>query len=208
MRPAPLCRCGLRGLLDRIHPVDKSLLLFMLVLLIQSAYSMFCPGGTGQAAEDIDIIVRTSAAAIFGYFLSANFIRHTASGGQTPPAAALRTLETGGGTPPAPGAPAARIGFADTESGAEPAVLETGSAQEESDPPDENSAANCLQVVVATGIGLFCLVTLLVLRNLNQWGLAVESDSAAASVVQFRDFVSGCVGFLIGCPTHSDKSSS
>lgn len=61
---------------------------------------------------------------------------------------------------------------------------------------------------MATVIGLFCLVTLLVLRNLNQWGLAVESDSAAASVVQFRDFVSGCVGFLIGCPTHSDKSSS
>lgn len=101
MRPAPLCRCGLRGLLDRIHPVDKSLLLFMLVLLIQSAYSMFCPGGTGQAAEDIDIIVRTSAAAIFGYFLSANFIRHTASGGQTPPR--RRAAYTGDGWRHAPG---------------------------------------------------------------------------------------------------------
>ena len=208
MRPAPLCRCGLRGLLDRIHPVDKSLLLFMLVLLIQSAYSMFCPGGTGQAAEDIDIIVRTSAAAIFGYFLSANFIRHTVSGGQTPSSAAPRILDTGGGTPPSPGAPAARIGFAGAEDGAEPAAAKPGGGQGEAESPDENSAANCLQVVVATVIGLFCLVTLLVLRNLNQWGLAAESDSTAATVVQFRDFVSGCVGFLIGCPTHSDKPSS
>ena len=37
--------------------------------------------------------------------------------------------------------------------------------------------------------------------------LPVESDSVAASVVQFRDFVSGCVGFLIGCPTHSNNQT-
>ena len=55
---------------------------------------------------------------------------------------------------------------------------------------------------------IFCLVTLLVLRNLSQWDLtAAESDSVAATVVQFRDFVSGCVGFLIGCPAHTDKQS-
>ena len=207
MSRTPLCRCGLRGLLDRIHPVDKGLLLFMLVLLGQSAYSMFCPGEAGPTVNEIDIIVRTSAAAIFGYFLSANFIRHAASGGQSPSAAPQRTMETGGGTPD-PGTPAARIGFSDTESGAGPAATEAGGAQQETDPSGESSAANCLQVVVATVIGLFCLVTLLALRNLSQWGLvAAESDSAAASVVQFRDFVSGCVGFLIGCPTHSDKSS-
>ena len=187
MRPAPLCRCGLRGLLDRIHPVDKGLLLFMLVLLAQSAYSSFCPGEAGPTVDEIDIIVRTSAAAIFGYFLSANFIRRAASGGQTPAASPPHTLETDSGTPD-PGAP--------------------GSARAEAEPAGENSAANCLQVVVATAIGLFCLVTLLVLRNLSQWGLAAESDSTAATVVQFRDFISGCVGFLIGCPTHSDTSSS
>ena len=63
-------------------------------------------------------------------------------------------------------------------------------------------------MVVATGIGLFCLVALLVLRNLSQWGLvSAESNSVASAVVQLRDFVSGCVGFLIGCPTHSDNQS-
>ena len=207
MNRAPVCRCGLRGLLSRIHPVDKSLLLFMLVLLAQSAYSIFCPGGAGQAAEDIDIIVRTSAAAIFGYFLSANFIRHAASSGQTPVSPTGHTLETGDGMPDS-STPAARIGFSDVEREEMPAEPEAGSAREDADSIDENSAANCLQVIVATVIGLFCLITLLVLRNLGQWGLvAAESDSTAASVVQFRDFISGCVGFLIGCPAHSDKSS-
>lgn len=208
MKSSPLCRCGLRGLLGRIHPVDKSLLLFMLVLLIQSAYSMFCPDGTGPAAEDIDIIVRTSAAAIFGYFLSVNFTRRSASGGQTPANPPGHTLEAGGSTPPDPNTPAARIGFSDAQGTAEPASPEPGATGAETTSSNENSAANCLQVVVATVIGLFCLVTLLVLRNLSQWDLVpAESDSVAASVAQFRDFVSGCVGFLIGCPTHSDKSS-
>ena len=83
-----------------------------------------------------------------------------------------------------------------------------GTADSTPDSSAGDDAANCLQVAVATCIGLFCLVTLLVLRNLSQWDLtAAESDSVAATVVQFRDFVSGCVGFLIGCPAHTDKQS-
>lgn len=198
------CQGGLRSLLARVHPVDKSLLIFMLVLLLQSAYSIFCPSSAGQAAGDIDIVVRTSAAAIFGYFLSANFVRHTASEGQTPAEAAPHKLEAGGSTPGVPGAPTARIGFT-----AEGGTTDAAEAARTADPPlAQDSAANCLQVVVASAIGLFCLVTLLVLRNLSQWDLLpVESDSVAASVVQFRDFVSGCVGFLIGCPTHSNNQT-
>ena len=202
-RPA-VCRCGLRGLLKRIHPVDKSLLLFMLALLAQSAYSIFFPGGAGQTAEDIDIIVRTSSAAIFGYFLSANFIRHAAAA-PSPDAAPAHILETGSGGPADPGAPAARIGFSLAGDGPESPGAPSGGADAPPAPASQNGAG-CLQVAVATVIGLFCLVTLLALRNLSQWGLVpAASDSVAASVVQFRDFVSGCVGFLIGCPTHSSR---
>ena len=208
MRPSLLRRSGLRGLLGRIHPVNKGLLLFMLVLLAQSAYSIFCPSGAGQTAKDIDIIVRTSAAAIFGYFLSTNFTRHTVAGGQTPDASPPRKMESGDGTP---AVPTARIGFSDGEDGAETPTssAKSGIVPAQTDPSDETSAAGRLQIVVATGIGLFCLVTLLILRNLSQLGLVTaEGDSIAASVAQFRDFISGCVGFLIGCPTHSDKQAS
>ena len=98
----------------------------------------------------------------------------------------------------------ARIGFSDSgESTAEP-----GAAQTKESLSPEDIAANRLQVIVAAGIGLFCLIVLLALRNLTQWGLvSAESDSVAATVVQFRDFISGCVGFLIGCPTHSNNQT-
>ena len=57
----------------RIHLVDRCLIVFMALLLIQSAYSLVTrSGGIGQSNE-IDVIVRTSAASIFGYFLSGSF---------------------------------------------------------------------------------------------------------------------------------------
>ncbi len=63
-----------------------------------------------------------------------------------------------------------------------------------------------LQVGVATGIGIFCLAALLLLRNAARWHPALAQSVA---VVQFRDFVSGCVGFLIGCPVRgTDRSTS
>lgn len=49
---------------SRIHPVDKSLLLVLGVLLAQSTYSMFAGGGS-QLTRDIDIAVRTASASIF-----------------------------------------------------------------------------------------------------------------------------------------------
>lgn len=64
----------IRPELAGIHLVDKCLILFMTILLIQSACTLLgFPGNTAQANE-IDVIIRTSSAAIFGYFLSANFI--------------------------------------------------------------------------------------------------------------------------------------
>ena len=192
---APWC------VLREVHPVDKSLLCLMVILLLQSAANMFLPGETSQITRDIDIIVRTSAAAIFGYFLSASFVRSTPAAGQTPGIQPPHILETGA-APPSSGA-GSRIGFA-----AEDPPAPTGGSAEQS-PTADRSGAGCLQVMIAASIGLFCLTALLVLRNFVQWGvISAESDSAAAAVTQFRDFISGCVGFLIGSPTHTSQSSS
>lgn len=185
--------CAVRG----IHPVDKNLLFLMLVLLLQSTASMFLPGDASQITRDIDVIVRTSAAAIFGYFLSASFIRSTS--GQVTGSSAPHILETGADTSAA--GLRARIGFTPEEPAPESGGTQTPSAG--------SSGAGCLQVAIAAFIGLFCLITLLVLRNATQLGLlSADSDAVAAVVTQFRDFISGCVGFLIGSPTHpSDQAS-
>lgn len=137
----------LRETLGRIPATDRYLVLFMAVLLGQSAYSLFFGGENLAGAREIDVIVRTASAAIFGYFLSAR------------------------------GRPDHRQG----EGGG-------------------------FLTAAAAAVGLFCLLTLLLLRNRPPEDLAVvRSDSATATVAQFRDFVSGCVGFLIGLPSQGGQ---
>lgn len=168
-----------------VHPVDRSLILFMVLLLGQSAYTLFHPDAGGQIVRDIDIIIRTSSAAIFGYFLSASFVTGR-TGGVSPAGGAAHKITTAdsGAAPSLRG----QIGFLP------PSDLASGQAAPSG---GQTERAFCLQVAAATGIGLFCLITLMVLRNTAG---PDAPDSAAA--VQFRDFVSGCVGFLIGSPTH------
>ena len=168
----------IRPELAGIHLVDKCLILFMAILLIQSACTLLgFPGNTAQANE-IDVIIRTSSAAIFGYFLSANFIRNGASGsGQQ---------ET------------ARMG----DGGLKELAAEEGEENKEEHPVESGR----LQILIAAAVGLFCLFTLILLRNVGGWGEGIEaSPSATATVAQFRDFVSGCVGFLIGSPTNRQR---
>ena len=71
--------------------MDKSLMLFMLLLLAQTAFTLFLSQTPSPATNAIDIVVRTSAAAIYGYFLSGSFGKQ-APDGQTPlPAGVLQT---------------------------------------------------------------------------------------------------------------------
>ncbi len=134
----------LRQAVSGIPLTDRCLILFMAILLGQSAYSLFAGAPGSPQSGDIDVIVRTASAAIFGYFLSARGRR-----------------------------PAGKAG----------------------DGPGDHLVA------AAAAIGLFCLVILLALRNLPPEDPAMAgSDSATATVAQFRDFVSGCVGLLIGVP--------
>lgn len=198
------CLTKLRAVLASIHPVDKSLLLFMVLLLLQSAYSIFFPSEAAPAVGDIDVIIRTSSAAIFGYFLSANFVNRSSA--QTEAASAPAALTTAAQAGTEAGAPKNQIGFTAGDT-----ALESGGAQTAPSPslPAWLPDTSCLQVATATVIGLFCLVVLLILRNMGAAGSQLlASDSVSATVVQFRDFVSGCVGFLIGFPTHANRQTA
>ena len=278
-----------KAALQDIHPVDLSLVLFMCVLLIRSVLSLVLPANTPTAAE-IDIIMRTSTAAIFGYLLSGNFMRQQSASSSsaetdtadtarsdlstsqqgtsvgalpadvsvsrssvsalswapqyTEPAALSVTEDAPSQPPPGPrdamafsavsADPDASLGAAPADAlpassleadavaplgqdthrmgmGAEPAALTpapTDSARpaQAEDPtqaaaPASGSSSH-LQVAIATGIGLFCLIVLSVLRDLEAYGiLSAEADTISATIIQFRDIVAGCVGFLIGRPT-------
>ena len=89
-------RCSI---LKRIHPVDKSLLIFMSILLIQSLCNIFFPADVNQSIGSIDVVVRTSAAAIFSYFLSANFIHHVTGSSRVSSTSATHILKVGTNQP-------------------------------------------------------------------------------------------------------------
>ena len=189
----------------RIHLVDRSLLIIMLVLLLQSTVSLFLHGTAQQTVTSVDVVIRTASAAIFGYLLGGNFGKESFAGGQTQTAAPVHILEEDAQSEPTTPGMRARIGFADDSE--PPATSLTTAPATVSG--DEVSTGAGIQVFVAAAIGLFCLIVLLILRNLTDLGVITElSDSATATVIQFRDYVSGCVGFLIGSPTNASNSNS
>lgn len=180
MKPFGIFWTRLRASVSAIHPVDRCLILFAVVLLAQSVYSLFAPEET-PLAGNIDTMVRTSLAAVFGYFLSSNF--NAGSSGKS----------------------------------AQEETTSQREAQQEAAPPAEPTtsgaagvppAVSRLQIFLAAGIGLVCLIALIALRCHPSLAEQALSGSPAATVTQFRDLVSGCIGFLIGCPVHGSSLES
>ena len=64
------------GIWRRLHLADRLLLVFLAVLLIQSGHNLFAHELSGNSAE-LDVVVRTTMAAIFGYFISTGVNRKT-----------------------------------------------------------------------------------------------------------------------------------
>ena len=64
------------------------------------------------------------------------------------------------------------------------------------------AAGGCspIRVLATAGVGIFCLLSLLLLRDWpGKAAQLADSGSGTAMVTQFRDFISGAVGFLTGC---------
>ena len=181
----------------KIHLVDKCLIIFMGALLIQATYSILSKGDNNSEATNIDVIVRTSAAAIFGYFLSANFIQDC-DNLEEPESEPKTKFSSSISEDKKDTKTTNQIGFKPPSSDND---MELGSAKS-SPEPKHSSQNNKLQIVIATIVGLFCLTVLSVMRNIYASNPDLKATHDVMAIIsQFRDFVSGCVGFLIGCPT-------
>lgn len=200
IRKIHFCWKCFRAALNKIHLVDRCLILIMALLLAQAAISLFASGFFTEETKNIDIIIRTSAAAIFGYFLSANFISHVpnskssgTSENQPKEAGQSCSCQRSGEVKNV-------LGFTGTtdEEPLQPGGIQSTTEQDDS----AVRPANHLQILAATAIGIFCLLVLILIRDIPHVASNL-SESSSATISQFRDFVSGCVGFLIGSPTHS-----
>ncbi len=178
----------------RVCFVDKFLLLTLLILLAEISCTLFFSLPSGKEANTIDVMVRTSAAAIFGYFVSANFDKGKKVQNST--AAAPKELSP---SPPSSTTVKGQLGFSAESSSKKP---EKGFASGSTKKTGCSRRA-CKQEIIVAVIGAAALGILLVFRNFG-----MEHDSAAGTVAQLRDFVSGCVGFLISSISSGDEEEA
>ena len=172
-----------------IRLVDKFLMLFMLILLVYSAFNLFAHEEYTQDTNAIDVIVRTSAAAIFGYFLSSNFTKGSSSGiTRTPYARSDAEL------PPRNTAEPSiknQIGF---QTSPDASTEKPGNADFHPLPSTIPAHCDTIQVIVVSAIGGCSLLFLLILRNYVE-----ITPEITATASQLRDFVSACIGYLVSC---------
>ncbi len=172
---------AVRRFLRRFHLADLLLLTFMVVLLLQSGHNLFVNELAQGDSSQLDVVIRTTAAAIFGYFVSAGVLStsvSTVSGTRNPIGFSPSQVESGsarmegsvstGGGEALPDAPALSQG-----------AVEKGAVRQ--------------QMIIVGAIGLAALGMLILARNCGR-----TSPEALATLSQLRDFVSGSVGFLIG----------
>lgn len=142
----------------------------MIAFMLQSASSLFYRS-VGLYAGNVDVVVRTTMAAIFGYFISSNFMSKEYIERKKDAASKVKVK---------------------CEWEVEEEFSQENQAGQKQDSKNQD---NRIQIMIITVIGLVSLFILIFARE----GVDMPQD-ALATLSQFRNFVSGCVGFLIGIP--------
>lgn len=62
-------------LCKKISLADKFLLIILAILFIQTSYHLFFHELSGYDNSSVDVIIRTTTAAIFGYFIGGGFLK-------------------------------------------------------------------------------------------------------------------------------------
>lgn len=194
--------------------VDKFLLIFMFTLFAYTAITLCTGTIVSESTKTVDIMVRTSAASIFGYFVSSNFIKPGSTSGGSSSESKTSYRHVSGNITEA-NEVNSHIGF-DTSTvdscglcspDEDLDIPSTGARQtaysESYMPPDYNEQqsdavphAKCStpQIIIISIIGLASLVLMFISNR-----YADATPHSAATLAQLRDFVSACVGFLVSC---------
>ena len=165
---------------------DKALIIIMLILLIQSIHNLFTPEPSEATALSINIIIRTSIASIFGYFLSENFLKNEIiKNNNSNIAVPLNKNKVDGNK---------------SEDNTNNFISDDNNSKKLSLDLKEYICNKTLQIIVALTV---CIISLLSLIIGNSFDLI--PSSANPTVIQFRDLISSCIGFLVGHSSNSIK---
>ena len=169
--------------LDNVYLVDKVLMLYMIILLVYTAFHIFSNSNM-QESNTADIVIRTAASAIFGYFISNNFVKsdnETESKIPSPTNTDNYLIDEN----------SINQGF-QASSNTDNAEIRNIDTKDVA--VDSSICCNSLQIIIVSGIGLISLILLLISRNISQ-----ITPEFSATVSQLRDFLSACIGFLVSC---------
>lgn len=184
----------MRKMLSETCLVDGILVLFMLILLSYLTFHLFTVVVTNGQNNAIDVVIRTSAAGIFGYFMSRNFGRKPEEVSSQKTDAVYRNTISADST--------GQIGFrmrsetgsddADGQFTDPTAAMQTGKIIETPSVVPSSKGCDRMQIIVISAVGLCSLIILLFARQFY-----TDSTEFTAIISQLRDFFSASVGFLI-----------
>ncbi len=172
------------NLMHSIALTDKFLLLFLVLLLVQSCVHLFCYEKLPVHDETIDVMMRSCIATIFGYFMSAGF-GHGAKNDDMQNVSAIAdrsvTAENTNSTT------AKQIGFVADQTQPIPPKQTEQSTHNPSVPRNKQ------QALIVAVVGFVALVVVFVFRMFY-----VTENYAIPVISQLQDFIVGSIGFLVG----------
>ena len=177
----------------QISSRDKGLISIMIVLLFQCICNLYTSAPINSEYDTINVIIRTSMASIFGYFLSSNFLSDLDQDNDNPSTEQkLFILEQ----------------LLEDEKISKKVKFKYNKKLKESfvEEKEEKEIYFCnkeLQNGIAISICLIIVFSLIIGVNFN-----LISDAASVTIAQFRDLISGCIGFLLGNKGNSDSKKS
>lgn len=194
----------LKKIWDSINLVDKFLIFMMILFLGYSIMTIYIEKANLEVIANIDIVVRTSIASIFGYFISSNFIKtgKTTTNTKTNNIEDNKTIthesteiET----------TTSKIGFNVGEESSLKSTENNLGFINLNNQPDLSASNNNIQVQTLI-VGMLCVMASLALV-VTRFSITTTSNDAAA-LSQLRDIICGSVGFLIGTPLDIDNKSN
>lgn len=171
-----------------IPSVEQILLLLMLLLFVQ--FFIVLTEKEPHDAEAIDVVMRSMAATIFGYFVGGRFETSAEEKSEKTDAISQQSVPRGTGSK----SPVAKIGFV-SENSQEKTVV----PDDQFLPKARKNAlrGNSLQIWIVGSVGFLSLLILFLVRDVEALGRILETQSGIATISQLRDFAAGSIGFLV-----------
>lgn len=183
--------------MGKISIVDWFLLLFMLILFLYIMIRLACGNFSGNT-NTVDVLVRTSAAAILGYFISGNFLKTDPSSKNSQTGSTIAGLPVKLEPSFSDSSVKSQIGFQDSDQVSQKERGNITTSSEEEISPQSHYGK--IQVIVVSIIGILSLAILISARHFQD-----ITPELTAIISQLRDFTFTCIGFLISCGKNTSQ---